>query len=989
MGVDEVAVRAAAEARRGFILSNLDSMSLKSCRMTLEQDMGLETGALKQHKDLLSRLIDEFIAERDARPAAGGKANKEAEEDAEEEEEAASEEEASEPDYDDSEDEGRAKKQRKKGGAAKPAKRQKREEKAAKPSGPRQYGKRVEKLRSVCRAATITIPPSLYSRNKEEGALEAALEELLAKHGLDADSGERAIAQVKSKLTIQRDLDGIDTSNIIEGGRRRRGAAPVSYKALVQPASDDEEEEEQSGSEAGSDSDVEVPSGSDVEADSDDGGRAAKHKQKAAPAKKRQKQAGGSSKGKKAKAASDSEEEASSSEEEEEPAASEASVEEAASDSDGEPAAAARSPDENAAARGNGSGGRKGSKPPSSSKPAAKKRPAASLEDSDDEPTFDYTTLAAATADLQAWVPAKVEGVVQQEHATALRLRTATESGWLWLSYHARTAHVGVGDGPARGAAAELYTFGSQLQATLRGLVLTRIWMPTPYERVLKLAFAQRPGEPPAAELVYECMARYSNLLLVGPDSTVLAAAHQVGQRMSSVRHVQVGGRWDPPPPASGLDPDACASAEEWQEVLCRLAAEEPADRRPTLQQVAVRGFRGVSPQLARDLAQLAGVDPHAQPAELSPQQWAALWQAWQGWLAALSSGSFAASACPSSGAYSLLGVQPQPVPSLLPFLAAYYSAEQRADAFVALKQQLVKAVAGAIARLQKKVESLQKQGGDGDRHQATQKQADMIMGNVYRIPAGAASVEVEDWDTGAAVTLALDPEKTAVENAEALYKQARKQRRAVEQVAPLLEAARGELTYLSEVELMLQQLEGGSHLAALQEVQSDLVAGKYMKAPPEAALADKAASKARKAARRSASSGNTGGGAQDFRRYTSPSGLAVLVGRNSRQNDTLTMDMANPGDVWMHARGVPGAHLLMRVPAGQQPEAADLQFAADLAAWFSKARTDGKVDVTMCDPKHISKPTGAKPGQVMVRKESTVVGRPDQSAAAASGETD
>ena len=415
---------------------------------------------------------------------------------------------------------------------------------------------------------------------------------------------------------------------------------------------------------------------------------------------------------------------------------------------------------------------------------------------------------------------------------------------------------------------------------------------------MLKLAFAQRPGEPPAAELIYECMvrkrggevcechcviecqarlqksgaashgssqanchamlpsshpdlqARYSNLLLVGPDSTVLAAAHQVGchccwqwgwarracgqplytntaqcllrreavrcadhshilhcsllplclmpqvgQRMSSVRHVQVGGRWDPPPPASGLDPDACTSADEWREVLCRLAAEAPADRRPTLQQVAVRGFRGVSPQLARDLAQLAGVAPDALPAELSPQQWAALWQAWQGWLAALDSGSFAATACPTSGAYSLLGAQPQPVPSLLPFLAAYYSAEQRADAFAALKQQLVKTVAGAIARLhvrtgraegwmmvagvhrgtrslllcslllawpqclspavrlpssahmlnpawpcpshlplpQKKVESLQKQGGDGDRHQATQKQADMIMANVYR----------------------------------------------------------------------------------------------------------------------------------------------------------------------------------------------------------------------------------------------------------------
>ena len=87
--------------------------------------------------------------------------------------------------------------------------------------------------------------------------------------------------------------------------------------------------------------------------------------------------------------------------------------------------------------------------------------------------------------------------------------------------------------------------------------------------------------------------------------------------------------------------------------------------------------------------------------------------------------------------------------------------------------------------------------------------------------------------------------------------------------------------------------------------------------------------------------------------------------------------------------RGVPGAHLLMRIPAGQQAAEADLQFAADLAAWFSKVRTEGKADVTVADPKHISKPTGAKPGQVMVRKEAVLVGRPDQSLAARSGEAD
>ena len=92
--------------------------------------------------------------------------------------------------------------------------------------------------------------------------------------------------------------------------------------------------------------------------------------------------------------------------------------------------------------------------------------------------------------------------------------------------------------------------------------------------------------------------------------------------------------------------------------------------------------------------------------------------------------------------------------------------------------------------------------------------------------------------------------------------------------------------------------------------LQADLIGGKYMKAPPDAALADKAASKARKAQKRSGASGDASiaGTQRDFRRYQSPSGFAVLVGRNSRQNDELTCRMAQPGDVWMHARSAAGA---------------------------------------------------------------------------------
>lgn len=170
---------------------------------------------------------------------------------------------------------------------------------------------------------------------------------------------------------------------------------------------------------------------------------------------------------------------------------------------------------------------------------------------------------------------------------------------------------------------------------------------------------------------------------------------------MSSVRHVQVGGRWEPPPAASGLDPTTVASPADWRALLCQLEAAAPADRRPTLQQAAVRGFLGVSPQLARELAAAAGVPPDAAPSQLSDAQWQRLHERWADWLGRLGSGAWQASWCPQSGAYSLLGGQPQAAGAVLPFLHTYYSVEQRAEQFAGTKQGLVRAVAAAIARLQ------------------------------------------------------------------------------------------------------------------------------------------------------------------------------------------------------------------------------------------------------------------------------------------------
>ncbi len=97
---------------------------------------------------------------------------------------------------------------------------------------------------------------------------------------------------------------------------------------------------------------------------------------------------------------------------------------------------------------------------------------------------------------------------------------------------------------------------------------------------------------------------------------------------------------------------------------------------------------------------------------------------------------------------------------------------------------------------------------------------------------------------------------------------------------------------------------------------------------------------------------------------------------------------MAADSDLWFHVRGMPGSHTLLRAPRGSpEPGEPDLQFAADLATFFSKARDSLKADVIVARGAWVRKPRGAKPGAVVVTKElRNVVGRPGQSAAAGEG---
>jgi predicted ribosome quality control (RQC) complex YloA/Tae2 family protein len=117
---------------------------------------------------------------------------------------------------------------------------------------------------------------------------------------------------------------------------------------------------------------------------------------------------------------------------------------------------------------------------------------------------------------------------------------------------------------------------------------------------------------------------------------------------------------------------------------------------------------------------------------------------------------------------------------------------------------------------------------------------------------------------------------------------------------------------------------------------------------------------------------------------YTLPGGWQVLVGRSDAANDRLSLREARPADRWFHVRGMPGSHVVLRVPPDLRPERATLELAAALAAYHSKARGAGVVSVSCTEARNVSKPRGARPGTVSIRKEQVLKVRPLSDAAAA-----
>lgn len=566
----------------------------------------------------------------------------------------------------------------------------------------------------------------------------------------------------------------------------------------------------------------------------------------------------------------------------------------------------------------------------------------------------DFTTLVAVCCDLQSrWMPSRCEQVYQLNRSTiAIALRTLSGRDWLTLSWHPQAARLHIGEAPPR--TPDTFTFSQQLKHQLNGLALVSIAPIAPWERVLDLQFARRPGDPTQWHLYVEIMGKYSNVILTTANGQIVTAAHQVSEQQSSVRPILTGAPYEPPPAITGPLPQLAESFADWQERVALIPGK--------IKKQLLKAYSGLSSSLVATLLQAAEIDPAQSTETLSDSQWQRLFDYWQRWLQQLETADFQPGWTETG--YSVLGwTLIEPADSMQTLLRDYYSHELNLQTFDRLKHQLRQKLQNLLKKLHTKATGFTERLDQSDQADDYRRRADLLMAYSHQWQPGLQSITLEEFETGEPIEIPLNPDKNAIQNAQKLYKQHGKLKRARDAVMPLLAEVRAEIAYLEQIEAALAQIthyEKPVDLDAIADIREELIQQGYLEAPDH-----------RAAPRHSDES--------QFYRTQTPSGLPVIIGRNNRQNDQLISQVATDYDLWFHTQEIPGSHVLLRLEAGQVPSDEDLQHVADLAAFFSRARQADQVPVVYTQPQHVYKPKGARPGMVIYKHETVLWGQPQR----------
>lgn len=484
-----------------------------------------------------------------------------------------------------------------------------------------------------------------------------------------------------------------------------------------------------------------------------------------------------------------------------------------------------------------------------------------------------------------------------------------------------------------------------------------------PFERVLQLVIEARDDSGDATErrLYIEIMGRHSNVVLTRSDGVILDAMKRIPREHNRHRELLPHRAYAPPPAQARLNPQDLD-----EEKFSRIIRLVPAKERPA--KVIADNFAGFSPLAGREVVARAGLPLEVTRDELTAADVHALWSAFQEVMEPLETGRFLPTALITGAGIEFWH---QPLASIEGEARAFSSMQELLDwvytqraaeaESIHLRQKLAKIVDQHLRRLARKIAAQRDELAKARRADEYRVAGDLLTAYLHQVEPGAHEIELPNfYEAGELVSIALDPTLSPAANAQSYYAKYQKAKKTLAKAQGHLEASLAELEYLESVKAALGMSVSP---ADLNEIEVELRREGYL--PRE----EKNERRKKRASPSPSSSPLT---------LTSSDGLPILVGRNNRQNDYLTMEVARSDDLWLHTKEIPGAHVIIQSRGGSIPESTLVE-AAHVAAFYSKARESTNVPVDYTLRRHVRKPRGARPGMVIYDHQRTLFVTPDR----------
>ena len=443
--------------------------------------------------------------------------------------------------------------------------------------------------------------------------------------------------------------------------------------------------------------------------------------------------------------------------------------------------------------------------------------------------------------------------------------------------------------------------------------------------------------------LIVEIMGKHSNIIFCDEQDRIIDSIKHVSLQMSSVREVLPGRTYFIPVTQEKADPLSL----EFESFTALIGAKSTK-----LAKAIYTSYTGISPVAANEVVFRSGLNSEMSGNALSELEMLHLFKTFSYFIDDVKTGYFAPqiiyqdkkpleySALPLTMYEDLDQVSNDSISTLL---ETYYAERNTVTRIRQRSVDLRKIVQTALERSRKKYDIQAKQLQDTEKRDTYRIYGELLTTYGYSANPGDKSLDVLNYYTGEELTIPLDPQLSALENAKKYFDKYSKLKRTYEAVTALLKETGDEVEHLDSISTALDIALSEEDLV---EIKEELMEYGYIKKRHPGGKKPKITSK-------------------PFH-YISSDGYHMYVGKNNFQNEELTFKFATGNDWWFHAKGVPGSHVIVKTEGAEDMPDTTFEEAGRLAAYYSQSRDNEKVEIDYIQKKHIKKPKGGKPGFVV-----------------------